>query len=470
MSFGTVLGELCDLCGIKRCNLADALGYDPSYISRWINHVKLPAADTRGALFSRMGTYIAADTTPALREHAIARFSLPCTTEEADFSDAVTALLHSAYTESKQATAPRQQRTGTENVTLSLATGASLFPESIFQVLRSRSTPEKPVELICTNPIHAQFKNNEEFFRRLRQSVPPDTPIRVMQFVDMDEIAAKVNSSCRSFCYLMGQPYGIHYDFYDLKSSGQSFLVRDELLIQYLREPITGRLLLLESCDKELIHRYCASADSYILNRPSISQPADMNKLRNNQYFLDYFMQPDCRCILKKMQPIYFPEHLQEHYTSRERDIGRDMGLYLDGSRFFDSLILYKSALVDYMYNGKLRVFGRTVKISRSDRMTHLKNMLEMLDTNHSSQLRILSTHNQICNYDDLPTSMFLSRSAAFALQHNENSDKVLYTLSSRKMIGHINTWADHIQQLPDDQCLTGTDAIDYIARCIKLL
>lgn len=470
MVFGNLLGELCDICGIKRCNLADALGYDPSYISRWINHVKLPASDNQGELFRRMGDYIASAATPPLRTRAIHRFSLNCTDKTEEFAASVTALLHSAYEETKQASAPRQQRNGTENATLSLATGSSLFPESIFRVLRNRSASTAPVELICTNPIHAQFKNNEAFFRRLRDSVSENTPIRVIQFVDMDEFAAKVNSSCRSFCYLMGQPYDIHYDFYELKSSGQCFLVRDSLIIQYLREPITGKLMLLESFDNELVRRYCASADSYILNRPPISKPANMHRLRKNQYFLDYFMQPNCRCLLKQMQPVYFPENLQERLTPRERDMGRNMGLFLDGSRFFETTILYKSALVDYVYTGKLRAFGRTIEIPRADRMIHLQNMLKILDGNKQHGLCILSTHNQICNYDDLPTSMFLSRNSAFALQHKDSSDRVLYTVSSRKMIGYMNLWVDHIVSLPEDQCLTGQDAVDYIARCIKLL
>lgn len=43
MTFGRTLQELTRLCGVKRCNLADALGYDPSYISRWINGVKHPS-------------------------------------------------------------------------------------------------------------------------------------------------------------------------------------------------------------------------------------------------------------------------------------------------------------------------------------------------------------------------------------------------------------------------------------------
>ena len=470
MTFGTILGQLCDLCGIKRCNLAEALDYDPSYISRWINGTKLPAADTQGELFTRMGAYIAASCTPKLRSRAMTHFSLRCSDSQNDFARAITELLYHAYQETRQASAPPQQKTGTENATLTPFTGASLFPESIFHALRSRQDPNEPVELICTNPIHAQFKNNEEFFLRLRSSVSADTPIRVIQFVDMDDIGSRVDSSCRSFCYLMGQPHGIEYEFYELKSGTNSFLVRNALLIQYLHEPISGRLLLLESCDQALIRRYCNTADSYILNRSPICAPADMGKLLKRQYFLDYFMQPNCRCLLKQMQPLYFPDDLQKRLLPKELHLGQNMGLFLDGSQFFETMILYKPALVDYIYTGKLRAFGHTVEISRPDRLAHLQSMLNALGDNHDNRLCILSSQNNICNYDDLPTSMFLSRNAAFALQHKSRADKVLYTLSSRGMIGHMNTWMDHLQALPDDQCLTGKDAVDYIARCIKLL
>ena len=50
MTFGRTLQELTRLCGVKRCNLADALGYDPSYISRWINGIKHPSLRSNDAL------------------------------------------------------------------------------------------------------------------------------------------------------------------------------------------------------------------------------------------------------------------------------------------------------------------------------------------------------------------------------------------------------------------------------------
>ena len=52
MTFGRTLQELTRLCGVKRCNLADALGYDPSYISRWINGVKHPSLRSNCLLYT----------------------------------------------------------------------------------------------------------------------------------------------------------------------------------------------------------------------------------------------------------------------------------------------------------------------------------------------------------------------------------------------------------------------------------
>ena len=61
MTFGRTLQELTRLCGVKRCNLADALGYDPSYISRWINGVKHPSLRSNDALPAQIAAYLTAN-------------------------------------------------------------------------------------------------------------------------------------------------------------------------------------------------------------------------------------------------------------------------------------------------------------------------------------------------------------------------------------------------------------------------
>ena len=68
MTFGRTLQELTRLCGVKRCNLADALGYDPSYISRWINGVKHPSLRSNDALPAQIAAYLTANAAPDVRK------------------------------------------------------------------------------------------------------------------------------------------------------------------------------------------------------------------------------------------------------------------------------------------------------------------------------------------------------------------------------------------------------------------
>lgn len=473
MTFGSALRDLTAICRVKRGNLADALGYDASYVSRWVNGIKLPAIGNNDALLPDIAAYIAQNSTPENRRKAAFHFSLDCDPENADgFAGAVADLLARAYHDTKQQQAGAA-RTGRENAVLSQAKETGIFPETIFDALRGLP-PGKPVEMICTMPIHTQFKNNEQFFRQVRASLPPKTDIHILQFVDPKDIAARLNTSCRSFFYLMGSPQQVEYDFYELPAQRPNgiycFLVRDGLLLQYLREPISEDLLMLESADSSLVGHYCAAVDTYIMNRSAMAGRPDMGKLLSNQYFLDYFMQPRCRCLLRNMYPLFFPEELEQQLLAKSRDQGRQMGLFLDGSRFFETMILYKPAFVDYLYTGRLMAFGHMVQIPKKARLRHLQHMLEMLSRQTTENLFILSAQNRICNYEDLNTSLFTSRNAAFAVKLAEGRNTVSYTVSSNSMIGHINTFLDHLQDLPPEECLRGADALDYIERCTKLL
>ena len=87
MTFGRTLQELTRLCGVKRCNLADALGYDPSYISRWINGVKHPSLRSNDALPAQIAAYLTANAAPDVRARIAGQFDLRCdAADDAGFS------------------------------------------------------------------------------------------------------------------------------------------------------------------------------------------------------------------------------------------------------------------------------------------------------------------------------------------------------------------------------------------------
>jgi len=56
--FGEILRTLLNAAGIKRSQLANCLGYDISYVSRWINGQKLPSLKNDYRLFEKIAALI----------------------------------------------------------------------------------------------------------------------------------------------------------------------------------------------------------------------------------------------------------------------------------------------------------------------------------------------------------------------------------------------------------------------------
>ena len=139
MTFGRTLQELTGLCGVKRCNLAAALGYDPSYISRWISGIKLPALRNNDTRFDRTAAYLTENASPEVRERIAAQFALSCKDpgDDAAFAAALSSLLAKAHAGDKEHAASRPVTSGYENATISPVKDIALFPESIFRALRA---------------------------------------------------------------------------------------------------------------------------------------------------------------------------------------------------------------------------------------------------------------------------------------------------------------------------------------------
>ena len=59
MEFGDLLRMILSLNDIKMYHLAAALGYDKSYISKWINHDKLPPSKEIDRLADSIAEFVA---------------------------------------------------------------------------------------------------------------------------------------------------------------------------------------------------------------------------------------------------------------------------------------------------------------------------------------------------------------------------------------------------------------------------
>ena len=111
MTFGQTLRQLLTISGVKSAALASRLGYDTSYISRWISDIKLPSLKNNSRLFSQIAEGILEESDSSAREELRQTFCRDGS--DAELEQAIESALSLAFTCSRPAV--HQQATMSRN-------------------------------------------------------------------------------------------------------------------------------------------------------------------------------------------------------------------------------------------------------------------------------------------------------------------------------------------------------------------
>ena len=107
--------------------------------------------------------------------------------------------------------------------------------------------------------------------------------------------------------------------------------------------------------------------------------------------------------------------------------------------------------------------------VSKEQRRMTLRFLMDQARSG-SRKLLILDAANSCCSYDDLCASVCIGNHHAYVLARTPEQQELAYTVSNRGLVSAMNLWFDNLESLPPDQCLSGDEAADYIARCMRLL
>jgi|GEM_PF-151915 transcriptional regulator with XRE-family HTH domain len=110
MTFGETLRKLLNDAGVKQFQLATRLGYDVSYISRWISGEKVPSVRNNKAIFDEIAAYLVISGDDNGRSAICEDFSLDGNLSGDELAHRISSILAEAYgsqTESRELQAER---------------------------------------------------------------------------------------------------------------------------------------------------------------------------------------------------------------------------------------------------------------------------------------------------------------------------------------------------------------------------
>lgn len=473
MTFGQTLKQLLTLSGMKSAHLADALGYDTSYISRWVNDIKLPSLKNNDDLFLKISRTIVGGSDEA----AIERLCQAYGSEYAWLEETLESTLKTAYDNaSKQAQGPSLSHNA------SLLLGGHLpDPSSVFADAIIRSAEEKgsgTVNVTVTIPLNIYSNRNMDFWRDIlaNPAVGGSLSITVEQVIEMSSFKANIDSYCAAIMTLLRFDKGVRYEFLlgdSAAGSGCSFIsIENSLMCCVLENWLTHEDALMLCSDQGVMRQISSKLSSSLKYCQPLISYSDKNELEASHFLYDFVMSGSLRYLLTVMHPIYIDEgflsELAARYNSELPD--NEFHMYYNNlcSNTEREVILYRTALLEYIYSGRIYLFGREIQLDKADRAEHLKQLLENMRSG-ACTLKILNDENPLLCRKDTRLSVYLSRSTGF-MASNESGWYSSFRFCSHRIVELFNTFFTHLWQLDGEYLLTGSDAEEFIRRGLMLM
>lgn len=465
MDFGDLLRFLLSLNDIKMYNLADALGYDKSYISKWINHAKLPPSKE----IDRLADGIAVFVTEACgedRKRLTAQelgFSKKDGNppEDGMFIEKLSACLKEAYWKSRYQNGKTVQ--SFEPSHMEVPVGSPRHGRRMEQV----------ESILATQPVSRSggFQNALEDFSGMDLS---STKLKLWAIIDLERFSNHVDLYWKHICRLLSMDEKADVELVEISPRDdlpdRLMIAKDRYVVQTLQLPFSEQTVSVRVEDPAVVEMYYNDGRRFLQRQQLVFESSNSNE---NLYYYKYASaHEENRYLLSSMFPVYMGQELfgelLEKYGRTKLSYPREYLKEFSGQK---SVVIFESALLRYMKTGKISAFDayESETLTKEERRRHLQGILDELEDGRRFEMKILSDKNPLLNYEDISVSFFMNDNSAYCSDIHKKKDGVRYFMSSecRK---HLGAFLDHIHALSQEYLTDRKKTIDYIYHGMKNL
>lgn len=474
MEFSALLQKLIRISNVKPQVLADRMGYDVSYISKWQSGAKLPSSRNAEELFGKMAHFFAVNTEAAQQKEIKEVLGLEY--DGAGLEKALEkCLLQSLLKQKEQKEEHRkvQERISYDSLWQDQETVAGAMGGMIYELC---SRAERDVDIIVTCPFQEYVTKENDFFKKLEALEKRGITVRIHQFIDMEKFKNQTDAYCRCIAMYLNAIHSVRYDFYELPHEHADIpvlVIKNGLLVTEIQEPFTREKYTTVIRSLPLVNAYYEAAYACLISRKPLVEEYSVHKMYQEKYIFDYMMQNEYRYLLRSMHIIHLPDdmlwELCRKYTGDQESALLQYNMNRNSFQAPVTAVVYKSTLMDYIFDGKINIFGKEAEVEREWRVRHITHLIEELEKNSSIRIFLLENNNPYIGYDDLQSTIYFCRDTVFAMAV-QNGISGYYRFFSKKLIDQFNEFYRHIENAGDEYLLRGQKVTDFLRQGLKFI
>lgn len=474
MNFSVLLQRLIHITGVKPQVLADRLGYDVSYISKWQSGAKLPSSRNAEELSEKMAHFFVSGADEG-RKKAIQEAVGPENMED-DLEKALKkCFLRSLLMQKQQKEEIRKvrEKISYDSLWQDKEVAAGAVGSMIYEIC---AQAEKDVDIIVTCPFQEYVTKDNDFFKKMEDLEQKGVTVRIHQFIDMEKFRDQTDAYCRCIAMYLTPIFSVRYYFYELPGAAADIpvlVLKDGLLVTEIQEPFTRERYTTVIKNRPLVNAYYDAASACLLVQKPLVEEYSVSKMYREKYIFDYMMQNEYRYLLRSMHIIHLPDDmlwdLCQRYTPDRESAILQYNMNRNSFQAPVTAVIYKSTLMDYIFDGKINIFGKEVEVDRAWRMRHISHLIEELEKNSSIRILLLENNNPYIGYHDLQSTIYFCRDTVFAMSVQKGTSSY-YRFFSKKLIDQFNEFYGHIENAGDEYLLRGHKVTDFLAQGLKFI
>lgn len=412
VEFGKNIEKLIQFSGQKNYSLAKELGYDVSYISKWISGTMLPASKNIKNICEKTAKFVVDNATEIHKCEILAYYKLDINKYSSDESiiQYIQDMLNESYLFSSQKKANKNYiKVGKENAEQCnslLYIKPRLLKKHLDEDIMDLTKKEIKNDVILLADLFSLGKDDKLHIAGIRSGSTIKTEmknVRIRFLISFDENAEDIIFNTILLMNMIKIYSNINFTFYSCKHAQYSLTsVIKENSFTYTVYTDTKQCLFTNvSQDPKVVQDIYESLEEMIETRSRITflekNPREIILEKN---YIEYMIGRDLRWLIGNMSELFMPSDL---FLEIGKIVFGESKEIVDELKNIDAILqnaiyksniqilMYENAIRQYISNGILSFFNTTITLSLEQRQRHIEYMEKILKENEDIDIKLIN-------------------------------------------------------------------------------
>lgn len=476
MDFGKLLEKLIQLSAQKNYALAAHLGYDVSYISKWINKSMLPANKNIQNICTHIAEFIISSSSASAVEYLNSFFYLDDEKEQPLKTVLETALMD-CYEYSLQ-----QHKDQSSHSHLMLNSHFSVNPRlQRFTLNHALPITGEEDMIIFTNLFTMGKEDKLSIAGFDNMLFKKNARLRCMFSLDKHGFDPIFDPLL--LIYMISNYAEINFHLYLSDTVPCSLLLSIKDLYSHMSVLIENhRCIASHICtEKQLVNElYDTMEDVIHTQAKSVLISISMRQMMEEHYYMQSIISPAIRWLIGTMTELFLPhdlftELLDEHFPEGSyREELQKNHMIMQNATYVSNvkIMIYESTLSKYILDGALDFFTKPITLTMPQRERHIAYMRELFCGRNFLEVRI-AEGNFVEDFKKLNNpSLYLSDNLSYLRMENLE-DKAIYLIRHKELVQVFSQFFNEIWNHRPDIVIQNEKEIqkkmDYYLNCFQL-